>query len=356
MSVSAGTQTPLINRRAPAGSLQGVRRQELGAAMRRAEEGLRAARAGQSGQGDRATALHLDDPIFLSRPPQATTTSPSQLHLSRENSISESRKGLLEERLRAWQREADGLEVSITKLKDKPSVTGVKLLRERKDELERKALTAHSLHEDVLSSSFDQEALVQSREQGVRQRAELSRRLQDITTAIDQCENELLEGDLDEGNGKGGGSLVEKLKLPTFSGNALDYPEYKSLFNELVSTLRVTETMKMEYLRKSLDQKLLYIVRGARDRKEAWRRLDEHFADRAGSIRTVLRNLVSVDISKGKLFERLDRLKNEIEHAHYLLKGLKAEGKLAGDVELVAKLLEKLPSKLREKWVDWSTS
>merc|ERR1711867_386312 len=130
--------------------------------------------------------------------------------------------------------------------------------------------TAHSLHEDVLSSSFDQEALIQSREQGVRQHAEISRRLQDITTAIDQCENELLEGDLDEGNGKGGGSLVEKLKLPTFSGNALDYPEYKSLFNELVSTLRVTETMKMEYLRKSLDQKLLYIVRGARERKERY--------------------------------------------------------------------------------------
>ena len=91
----------------------------------------------------------------------------------------------------------------------------------------------------------------------------------------------------------------------------------------------------MEHLRKSLDDKLKYIIRGALERKEAWRRLDEHFADRVGSIRSVLKNLEKVDLGRGKLFERLDRLSNEIDHAEHLLKELKASDKISGDIDLV---------------------
>ena len=75
------------------------------------------------------------------------------LHLSRESSIGASRRELYEGRMVAWEKEADGLEVSISKVRDKPTVTGIKLLRHRKEELERKALTAHSIFEDVLSSN-----------------------------------------------------------------------------------------------------------------------------------------------------------------------------------------------------------
>ena len=80
----------------------------------------------------------------------------------------------------------------------------------------------------------------------------------------------------------------------------------------------------MEYLRKALDSRLQYIIRGAKDRKEAWKWLDEHFADRVGSIHSVLRGLTSLDILKGKTYKKLDKLKNEIDHTTYLLKGLRA--------------------------------
>merc|ERR1711867_31510 len=323
-----------------------------------------------SGAG-RGTPLHFRNPLFTQRsvpPPSGSRPAPrsnrqaapamtqADLHLSRESCIGDSRRELYEGRMAAWDREADTLVASIARVKAKPSVAGIKLARGRKEELERKALTAHSLFEDVLSCSKDDNQLLNGRELGGRQRESVERKLQGIEEAISACEEQVLEQGVEEQGARGGSVVVEKLAMPKFSGNALDYVEYKDLFTELVSTLRVSEAAKMEYLRKSLDAKLLYIVRGAKDRKEAWRCLDEHFADRAGSIRTILRNLVAIDLSKGKLYERVDKLKNEIEHAQYLLKGLKAEGRLAGDIELVGRLLEKLPARLREKWVDWSTA
>ena len=165
--VGRGTQTPLINRDAPEDSLQRTANQErLARAMRQAQEQLRVARAGESGrnQPPAGTPLHLHNPI-LQRQTQSTTPTQHEfsragsgrqvdlLHLSRESSIGASRRELYEGRMVAWEKEADGLEVSISKVRDKPTVTGIKLLRHRKEELERKALTAHSIFEDVLSSN-----------------------------------------------------------------------------------------------------------------------------------------------------------------------------------------------------------
>ena len=65
--------------------------------------------------------------------------------------------------------------------------------------------------------------------------------------------------------------------------------------------MNVSEAAMMEYLKKSLDEKLRYIIHGAKDRKEVWSRLDKHFADKVGAVRSMLRNLVRLDLSKGKL-------------------------------------------------------
>ena len=62
-----------------------------------------------------------------------------------------------------------------------------------------------------------------------------------------------------------GGSVLEKLPLPKFSGNPLDYAEFKALFTELVGSVRTKEVAIMEYLHRSLDKKLRYIIRGAKD-------------------------------------------------------------------------------------------
>ena len=50
-----------------------------------------------------------------------------------------------------------------------------------------------------------------------------------------------------------------------------------------------------------------------------------------------------MDVSRGRLCEKLDRLSNEIDHAECLLKELGALAKLEGDLEMVGRLIRKLP-------------
>ena len=228
---------------------------------------------------------------------------------------------------------------------------GVTLLRGRKEDLEKKALAAHTLYENVLSSSLEE------MEAGTLMRSEdQHRRIESIEEAISQCEEQALEADLREGRGNLGGSVLEKLTLPKFSGNPLEYAEFKALFTELVGSVRMKEVAIMEYLRRSLDNKLCYIIHGAKDRGEAWKRLDEHFADRTGSIQSILKGLMVLDLSKGRTYMKLDKLKNEIDHATYLLKGLRAELHLTGDMDMVSSLVRKLLMDHCQDWVKWSTT
>ena len=105
--------------------------------------------------------------------------------------------------------------------------------------------------------------------------------------------------------------IANNLANVNTSGFKRNHVDFKDLFGELVTTIRVSEAAKMEYLRKSLDSKLLYIVRDAKDLKEAWRRMDEHFVDRAGSIKVILKNLMNVDASKGRSFKESTRLRTK---------------------------------------------
>ena len=50
-----------------------------------------------------------------------------------------------------------------------------------------------------------------------------------------------------------------------------------------------------------------------------------------------------LDLSKGRTYEKLDKLKNEIDHATYLLRDLRAESHLTGDMDMVSSLVKKLP-------------
>ena len=92
------------------------------------------------------------------------------------------------------------------------------------------------------------------------------------------------------------------------------------------------------------------LIKGARTAKECWQRLDERYSDRPGSIRQVLKNLQDVDISRGKSYERVEKLSVAIKNAYYLLEELKASSKLSEDLGLVGHLLRKLPPELRREW------
>ena len=145
---------------------------------------------------------------------------------------------------------------------------------------------------------------------------------------------------------------MERLPLPKFSGNQLEYVEFKNLFSELSKPLKWSEPTALEYLKRALTPPLQYIIRGSKTRGEAWGRLDDHYADRVGQVRLIMKNLASLELSKGRMYEKLEKLNNEIRHAESLLKELKAEKKLETDITLVATFLQKLPGEARRDWVE----
>ena len=72
--------------------------------------------------------------------------------------------------------------------------------------------------------------------------------------------------------------------------------------------------------------------------------MDDRFADKFGSIRAILKNVSEMDVSRGKLYDKLEKMLFELEHASYLLQELQAEEKLHADINLVGPLVRKLPS------------
>ena len=68
-----------------------------------------------------------------------------------------------------------------------------------------------------------------------------------------------------------------------------------------------------------------------------------------------MKNLREVDVGRGKLFERMERLYGEIVQATHLLRELDAEGCLLTDMTLVACLVGKLPPDTKKDWIEYSS-
>ena len=93
----------------------------------------------------------------------------------------------MEAKIAAWQKEADTLDASLSKVQNCPSMAGVRLLRGRKEELEKKALAAHTLYENLLSSIHEDVEVASSRDL-----EDQHRRIEAIEEAISQCEERVL--------------------------------------------------------------------------------------------------------------------------------------------------------------------
>ena len=145
-------------------------------------------------------------------------------------------------------------------------------------------------------------------------------------------------------------TYVERLSFPTFSGEALDYQEFKRLFLDLMEPLQLKDSASIEYLKKSMPANLKDLLKGARELQECWNRLDERFCDRPGAIRQILRRLQELDASKGKSYERVEKVVFAIKNATYLLENLDAACKLHEDLNLVGLILKKLPHDLKREW------
>ena len=79
---------------------------------------------------------------------------------------------------------------------------------------------------------------------------------------------------------KGGSGHVEKVKLPSFSGNIEDYAEFKSCFRLLCNGERYSAVLELAQMRTKLPKDAIQAIYGLTSPEEAWSRLDEMYGNR----------------------------------------------------------------------------
>ena len=145
-------------------------------------------------------------------------------------------------------------------------------------------------------------------------------------------------------------NFLQKLSLPCFNGKVAEYPSFRQRFKDLTETGGYPLSVILEHLKLALPRDHQHLVEASRTLEEVWARLDEEFGNKTMTILTVQRSLVNLDLAKYKEYEKVARLHNEISRGLRLLAPLNAEDAIVKDLQLVSRLVEKLPEPLQVEW------
>ena len=82
---------------------------------------------------------------------------------------------------------------------------------------------------------------------------------------------------------------MERLKAPSFSGKVQDWPEFRSIWKELLSDY--PERVQVQHLRDNVPEADKRRIAGVTTMAEVWKRLDKVYGDTKLNIMTVKQNL-----------------------------------------------------------------
>ena len=144
-------------------------------------------------------------------------------------------------------------------------------------------------------------------------------------------------------------SFIEKIKLPTYSGQLEAWPDFLKAWSDITAPERMTDAVELLCLRQHIPQEARDLLDGVQDMETAWSRLKRKYGDRDLIILHVTKRLNSINLSV-QSYEQVEKLALECERAVTLLKYFNAESLLLNDFELVARLSSKLPASLLLSW------
>ena len=146
-------------------------------------------------------------------------------------------------------------------------------------------------------------------------------------------------------------SHLQRVSLPTFSGKAEEWPEFRRYFLELATEERFSPAVMIAQLREHLSTKeAKALIAGKTDPADAWAALNSRYGDKELALVNVKYKLINLDTSKGKGYEKVEALLQGVNEACAILKAVEAETELFNDVSLVAQLVAKLPASGQERW------
>merc|ERR1711867_319117 len=146
---------------------------------------------------------------------------------------------------------------------------------------------------------------------------------------------------------------LDSVKIPNFTGEPINYPDFKRTFTALTGDQGLRDEVLMIYIRDAIPKEVRFLLNGVHDLKTAWTCLDDRFGDNQQRLRALYARLVGLEI-KGKDFERIERLYLEVEHVCQMVSKEAAKSLFGGDLYIVSTLLAKLSPHQVEKWIEFA--
>ena len=147
---------------------------------------------------------------------------------------------------------------------------------------------------------------------------------------------------------------MEKVKPPTFTGKVEDWPEFRSVWNDLCSDM--PESIQVQQVKTHIPPADMKRVAAVKTMKEIWERLERIYEDKELNIVTVKSNLEAFKPRNAPDHQRIQDVFEAVEKAVTQLKNLEALNYLKDDFSLINKIVLKLPEAERRRYSDYMTS
>ena len=144
---------------------------------------------------------------------------------------------------------------------------------------------------------------------------------------------------------------LESVQIPDFGGNILEYPQFKATFQALTGGQGLMDEAIQIYLKKAIPKDVQHLLLGAKDMSVVWARLDDRFGNLHLRSLAIYEKLARLEL-RGKDYERVERLHQEVEWAHALLEDTGNLDAVQKDMFIVNVLVQKLSAAWQEKWME----
>ena len=148
--------------------------------------------------------------------------------------------------------------------------------------------------------------------------------------------------------------FLEKLKVPTFSGRVEDWPEFRSVWKDLLDTY--PDSIQVQHIKTHIPAGDARRVAGVKSMAEIWKRLEKIYGDTQLNILTVKNNLENLIPKAVENYKRVMEIFEAVETAATQLSNLEALHYVKDDFGLISKLILKLPDEYQDQYAEYVTS
>tara|TARA_B110001454_G_scaffold196478_1_gene199376 strand:- start:542 stop:6220 length:5679 start_codon:yes stop_codon:yes gene_type:complete len=143
---------------------------------------------------------------------------------------------------------------------------------------------------------------------------------------------------------------LERMKLPSFSGDVREFPRFKQEFGKFVKPLLKEEDEAIYILKKCLANEALDQVKNVDSSlDEMWKRLEEKFGRTSTIVRHILVDIKSISTVAEGENAKFVKLVNTVESCYRDLERIGMESEMKNST-VVASIEDKLPPTIRSMW------